>query len=129
MDGIRSLFPSARRLAANFVTPAFSPKSVNKTRSEGTTRTKVYCPYNSGPRKRPIRIAETAKITLAKAAPENKKKPPRAESSVICDNSFASCLFPVQIMISSVCVAQKTLSGGSCVKPEVNIPILILKSV
>lgn len=80
--GTRCDFPSERRLATNFVTPAFIPKSVNSTRSVGMTKTRLYWPYSSGPKKRPMSIAEMARIMLASVAPENRKKPPRAEACV-----------------------------------------------
>jgi hypothetical protein len=42
-------------------------------------------------------IAATAMITVANAEPENKKKPPRAESSVTFDKSSSKTSLPSTI--------------------------------
>ena len=99
----RLVSPFALRLAVNLVMPWFMPRSVNVKRRVGTTSTRVYCPYSSGPRNLPISIELIARITVERAVPEIRKKPLRAESSATLTSSSAISLFHYKHSIYSHC--------------------------
>jgi hypothetical protein len=80
----------------------------------------VYCPYSSGPRNLPIRIEAIAMIRVAKAVPEIRKKPRRAESSATLTSSSVIGSFTLYFYVDVLILVRCSLTTATVAKIVVN---------